>query len=183
MSDHQDIDRDKVRSRAAKLLALARRGVGGEKETAQRFLDRLLQKHGITLADLDDEHEQPQLAEFPFKDVRERQLLVQIICTVCGVERISTWRARGKVITAVTRAQRIEVYLSAAALLPAWRKTVERAWLAFIHTNDLSGKRKDDDEEQPPSKLSAEDLEAIMGMMSGMQKTPVRRAIEHRGAA
>ncbi len=40
MSDH-----DKLRTRRAKLLALATRGVDGERETAQRMLDAFDKKH------------------------------------------------------------------------------------------------------------------------------------------
>ncbi|HEY0108028.1 MAG TPA: hypothetical protein VGB67_00285 [Fibrella sp.] len=45
----------KVRELAEKLLALAKQGVGGEKENAEAALNRHLQKHGLTIADIEGE--------------------------------------------------------------------------------------------------------------------------------
>lgn len=40
---------ENVKARIRKLLALAERGVGGEKETANRMLNKMLDRHGMTL--------------------------------------------------------------------------------------------------------------------------------------
>jgi hypothetical protein len=45
---------DKVKSLVAKLLELSNRGIGGEAKNAERLLQNLLAKHGITLEDLDN---------------------------------------------------------------------------------------------------------------------------------
>nr|DAU15145.1 MAG TPA: Protein of unknown function (DUF2786) [Caudoviricetes sp.] len=48
--------KEKTIARIKKLQALAERGVGGEKETAQRMLDKMLKENGITtLKELENE--------------------------------------------------------------------------------------------------------------------------------
>ena len=42
------------KERLQKLRALALRGVGGEKETAQAILEQLLQKYTLSMDDLDE---------------------------------------------------------------------------------------------------------------------------------
>ena len=46
---------EKTKERLKKLQALAERGVGGEKETAQRKLEQLLKANSLTLDDLETE--------------------------------------------------------------------------------------------------------------------------------
>ena len=43
---------DKIHIKLIKLLALAERGVGGEKVNAQRMLEKLMKRHGIEMSDL-----------------------------------------------------------------------------------------------------------------------------------
>ncbi len=43
------------KERLKKLYALAMRGVGGEKETAQAILEKLLKKYAVSLDELDED--------------------------------------------------------------------------------------------------------------------------------
>lgn len=45
----------KIVDRLNKLLKLAEQGVGGEKTTAQKMLDKMLIKHGLSISDISDE--------------------------------------------------------------------------------------------------------------------------------
>lgn len=54
---------DKQRELLKKLQALAERGVGGEKETAERKLKQLIKKYGIEEAELSED----KIMEFEFK--------------------------------------------------------------------------------------------------------------------
>lgn len=54
---------DKQRELLKKLQALAERGVGGEKETAERKLKQLIKKNGIEEAELSED----KIMEFEFK--------------------------------------------------------------------------------------------------------------------
>lgn len=75
---------DKQRDLLKKLQALAERGVGGEKETAERKLKQLIEKYGIEEAELDEE----KLIEFEFKykSAWEQKLLRQLFFKLFGLE-------------------------------------------------------------------------------------------------
>lgn len=65
---------EKTIQRIKKLQALAERGVGGEKETAAKMLQRLLEKNGIsTLEEL--EKEEVEYFLFSYKGRHEIKLL------------------------------------------------------------------------------------------------------------
>ena len=78
-------DTEKIKAKLIKLFALARQGVGGEKENAKSVLDKLLTKHGLTLEDLDSEQAETIQCEFKFADALERKLLLQVIFTALNV--------------------------------------------------------------------------------------------------
>lgn len=68
--------------RLKKLYALAIRGVGGEKEQAQKLLEKLMQKYGVSLAELDEE----QIKDFDIEvhGEFERKLLRQVVYKITG---------------------------------------------------------------------------------------------------
>lgn len=59
-----------------KLKALAERGVGGEKETAQRKLQELMEKYEIDENDLSDDKKEKY--QFKYKNEFEKKLIKQI---------------------------------------------------------------------------------------------------------
>ena len=50
-------ERERLIDKLMKTKALAERGVGGERENAERILTAMLQKYGISLDDLESEEE------------------------------------------------------------------------------------------------------------------------------
>ena len=74
---------EKTIQRIKKLQALAERGVGGEKETAAKMLQRLLEKNGIsTLEEL--EKEEIEYFLFSYNGRHEIKLLKQCMYKVLG---------------------------------------------------------------------------------------------------
>lgn len=174
------MDQDRIRARLQKLLALAKRGEGGEKENAQRFLETLLKKHGLTLDDLDDEAAPKIEAEFKYRDALERKLLFQVISMVLDSANVRYRQVVGgrAIRIDITRAQAAEVSTFYEAYKPAMRKTMERAFLAFVQTNRIFGTASNEDADDRP-RMSKEELDALIAMMRGMRPTPVHRAIGH----
>lgn len=167
---------DQIRACALKLLALARRGVGGERENAQRFLEKLLSKHGLTLADLDDATETPTPHFFKYRGSTEKRLFVQLVCTVLGKNSFSRRRSGSNYVIEVTRAQAMEIELAFDVHRKALAKHLDRAFIAYIQTNRLTGVH-DPDEDAKPGTLSREDVEAIMAMMAAMRPTEVLKRL------
>ncbi len=72
---------EKTIQRVKKLLALAERGVGGEKDTAAKMLQRMLEKNGIQSLD-ELESEKYEYVLFPYNGKYEKKLLKQCIYKV-----------------------------------------------------------------------------------------------------
>ncbi len=84
----------KLERRLKKLLALAERGVGGEKENAQRMLDKLLELEGLTLDDICEDVKTD--VWFRYKPgPHNKQLLIQTLRSVIGSKRV-IWTSKYK---------------------------------------------------------------------------------------
>lgn len=107
---------DKLKARIEKLQALAERGVGGEKITAQKKLGELLEKNGIaSLEELQEDKEEYFL--FSYNGKAKEKLLRQCMYKVIGFERwrdCPIYRSKGtrqKIGIYCTLAEKIEIEL------------------------------------------------------------------------
>ena len=66
------------REKILKVLALARRGIDGEKRNAEKMLAKMLKKEGLTLEDLLSESEEKEYVKFSFRTSMEKKLLLQL---------------------------------------------------------------------------------------------------------
>ncbi|MFJ3259686.1 DUF2786 domain-containing protein [Pseudomonas sp. NPDC086581] len=167
---------EKVQAKLRKLLALAERGVGGERDTARRMLDKMLERHGLTIDDLCDE--QPSIRWFPMANTHERRLASQIMAKVCDTlsPGVYTHRHNRRTIgVEVTPAEAIEFELHYETLRKALAEHFEIAFSAFVQANRLfpSTPGKDD------SPLSEQDMKTIR-MAATIQPTPVRSRLAHK---
>lgn len=174
---------DKTKARMLKLLALARQGVGGEAANAERFLQKMLDKHGMTMADLEDRQQPVKRVNFKWSEPLHRRLLVAVICKVLNTTSFDHWkrpRERSSFRVELTATQHVEVDLMMAAYWPALQRQTELMLAAFSHKNNLFPDVESPEPAKPPSK---EDLDAIFAMMRGMRATPVHKAIGHGATA
>lgn len=107
---------EKTIQRIKKLQALAERGVGGEKDTAQKKLLSLLEKNGIhSLEELEQEAETYEYTLFSYSGRHEIKLLAQCMYKVMGASAdLTSYRTRGtrqKIGIYCTKAQKIEIEL------------------------------------------------------------------------
>lgn len=157
-------------------MALADGGVGGEKDNAQRMLDSLLKKHGLTLSDISDEVVETYW--FKYKGKLERRLLGQIISTVAnGAER---WTCRAKRETLgvdTTKHQMLEIGLMFGIYKKALNDDIEILFSAFVHTNKLfpPSDEKESLEQTPEERARTF---KVFQMMQGMDKVTMRKSIE-----
>lgn len=105
---------EKLIQRIKKLQALAERGVGGEKETAERMLQQLFKKNGINALE-ELESEEPEYTLFSYNGKHEKKLLRQCIYKVMTAAKEPTFYhskgTRQKVGIYCTKAQKIEIEL------------------------------------------------------------------------
>lgn len=172
------VNQDKIRTRAMKVLALARRGERGEKEAAQSMLDRLLEKYGMSMADLDDESESKQWVRLSYRGPFEKRVLVAVACKVLNVSALQVHRRKGaqNFEVELTRVQALEIELQWAIYRRELKKTLANSVAAFVHANSIYSNALPDANKQA-SPLSPEDVAAILAMAKGMKSVPIHKAI------
>lgn len=128
---------NKIKERIEKLKNLAERGVGGEKETAHKKLDKLLKENGITEDDLNEDSEQYYL--FSYTDVHTQKLLCQVITKVLGsnCKFYKTKKTRNKIGAYCTPAQKIEIDLDYEFYNRLFQEEVDILLTAFVDKQDI----------------------------------------------
>lgn len=170
-----------------KIKALADRGIGGEQESAQALLTRLMAQYGINEREL--EGERRETAFFAYSQETERRLLNQIIYMVTGSGGsgcVGSWsgRKRKKLGADVTAAERLEIDMNYSFFKEAMKKELEIFFSAFANKNRLfpsPDKVAERDDEDP----TEEDLvraEKVAAMMGGMERHTLRKQIEGSAA-
>lgn len=169
---------EKVKAKLLKLLALKNQGVGGEAANAAAALDRALQKHGLTMADLEDGHDVRRYAFTP-RNGFEKKLLIQIMAHVIPDWEGHCWKYNNsqKREFDLTPAQYAEASVMFDIYRKDLRKTLQHAYSAFIHANKIFPTRESepDPDEKP---MDMEEMEAIGSMMQGIQPSRIRKQLE-----
>lgn len=166
--------KDKLR----KILELVRQGEGGEKENAEKILDKLLKKHRLTRSDLDDAVKQKY--DFKYRTSMEKRLLLQIKLAVLGRKRElnSYWRVKGKTILVfeLTKAENITISLYYSHYKGLLKDELEIFHRAFINSNPMLFP---DDQSVDPQTLTdeevARDLRVLEMSKNIKAKTPLTR--------
>ena len=181
-------ERERLLEKLGKVKALADRGEGGEKESAERTLAALMKRYGITEEDLEDT--KATIHWIRYKTDWERRLLGQLAYMHLGTGHSFgcmgqyTGRSRKKVGIKCTAAQYIEIEADFAFYNEAMKEEMELFYSAFLQKNRLF----------PPPELAAEPTEAekeewedmermwkIHSMMNGMDRHTRHKALENRG--
>lgn len=178
----------RIKQRLLKILELARRGEGGERVNAQRMLDNLLKKHGLTIDELEREIDERTFYEFTYKGEFEKRLLNQ-----CVYAFVPKWDGRvfskpaNKNVCAyrLTKAEFVEVELYFSihreSLKVHMKRMAESAFNAYVQTNDLFCVNSESEDVLPKSNppMSSEEVQAIVGIMGAMRPTQVHKAISN----
>ena len=168
-------ERERLLEKLKKIKALAEKGFRGEQVNAAVLLSDLMEKHGITEADL--EGTQVSTYWIRYKTIYERKLIFQLSYMHLGSGHASgcvgaySGRKRKEVGIDCTPAQFIEIETDYQFYRKALEEELEVFYSAFIQKNDLF----------PPPNLSGDepdaepvDLNVVMKMAAMME------GIEHR---
>lgn len=130
----------KIKSRYEKLQALAERGVGGEKETARKKIEKLLADNNLSEEDLNEEKTHYYLFSYSGAPYR-RKLLFQVIYKVMGANTAyKVYHSKGtrnKAGIYCTPAQKLEIDLDYEFYSNQFDLEVEILMHAFISKNDI----------------------------------------------
>lgn len=169
-----------IHERLKKLRALAMQGVGGEQAQAQAMLDKLTQKYGVSMEDL--EEDKLDKYEFTFKNETEEKLLTQISYKVTN--RTDNFflhkdkrHNRYKEWIECTEAQKVEIDFLFEFYRELWEQECAAFLFAFIQKHRLYGERKEG--EGNSKEFSKEELTKMIAMMGVMQdKIPLHQLEE-----
>lgn len=171
----QAIDQ-KVQDKLRNLQALAERGVGGEKVNAQRMLEKLLARHGLTFEDLADERRETRWFPAPTKfDIR---LAAKILAKVCNTNDPGVYSSKSRlkqVGVDFTPAEAIEFELHYDTLRKALTEHFKDAFSAFVQANRLFSNLPSD---ESSSALTERDFR-IMSMAAATPATSISPRLEH----
>lgn len=158
---------ENVLRKIKKIKALAERGVGGEKSTAEQKLKKLLEENGIVSLD-ELEREQAEFELFSYNGKYEKKLLMQCMYKVLKDLDFKTYHRRGtkqKVGIYCTKAEKIEIQLEFDFYKNALHEEMDRLVRAFIQANKIFP----DNTPYDDSELTEEDIK-IMSMSSMIEK-------------
>lgn len=163
-----------------KIKALAEQGIGGEKENAQKLLESLMQKYGITDQDLDDE----KIDCFDFKLPKfynAEKLACQVIFSIVGHTKEKGLSKIGKAywITSTT-AEFLEFQAKFEFYSHHFKKDLETYYAAWIQANKIFPV-KNDSEKNTERKLAAEDLK-MLRLARQLDSHEFRKQIEAGGS-
>lgn len=162
-----------------KIQSLAERGIGGEKENANKLLNKLLDKYGVSIEELADE--KVECIEFKYKNHDEEILLKQIIFKVTNSCKTYIYRntvtgrkARGIIGADVTQAQKIEIEFLFDWYKNQLKKEHEIFLKAFIYKHEIYGVLDDDTDNK--NNMSVDELLKMKNLINGMEDaSPIRR--------
>jgi len=153
-----------------KIEALAKCGIGGERETAQRMLDALCKKHGITLDQIISQDKQGY--RFSVQNKLDATLLAHVVLHVCQTSQIANWK-RGRLrFYELTKAQAIDVEDCFNHFRRAWRKQLADMMAAFVNANHLFAPDGKNDPAKEPTPDARARAMRIMQLMQGMNAAP-----------
>lgn len=138
---------------AKKLKVLADRGTGGEKVNAEKLLNKLLKKHGLTIEDIEAEKVQPYY--FKASGIYAK-LLHQIIARVNY--NLKTYDVHlkyrkilpGNIFTECTTAEYLEIEEMFRVFKKLYKSENDIFYMAFLTANDLLA--------IPPKEKTTDDL-------------------------
>lgn len=166
-----------------KLMALAERGVGGEKETAQRKLEQLMKKYKIDEADLSEEKTED--FDFRYKNEFEKRLLRQLFYKIVPDYRSKAYIYRyGKGSKSTygincTKAEGLQIGIEYDFYRELWKEEQDFFFSCFIQKHKIFSMRKEDIE-GIDSETPIEELLRMRKLMDGMQDGTMETLIESK---
>lgn len=121
------------------IQALAEKGVGGEKENAARMLKHLLDKHSLTMDDLQQriKVEERVPHDFQYRNSAEKAILMQLYARLSGNNEVRYWKGRNYLTFALTESENERLREEYRIFRKAWKEEVQLLLNAFIQKHEL----------------------------------------------
>lgn len=168
--------RERLLEKLMKVKALAERGEGGERESAERTLASMMERYGISNDDLEDSRVSTHWIRY--KTTWEKKLLHQLAYMYLGEGHsfgcvgTYTGRSRKKVGIECTPAQYIEIEADFAFYSAVMEEEMGIFYSAFLQKNHLflpPELARKNTEEEDAENLDLERIAKIQAMMDGIE--------------
>lgn len=169
---------EKLKAKLEKLYALTKKGIGGEASNAKEILDKLLQKHNITIDMLTDEERTVYFFNYKTKD--EKEILFRIFAVLQGSYSLRYRDVINKKTVGfkLTKYEFIEFCIQKEALFESWRIFCKRAMFAFVFANNLYVQdTQEQDEKTDTKKNISKEARAIYDMVASVPTPNFKRNV------
>jgi hypothetical protein len=172
---------DPILRKLSKIQELVIRGERGEAMAAKELLQKMLDKHGISLADLERTQEKRK-REFSYVYSDEKSIIFQCIFYVLQKENLSYSSYRGKKVISLemTDLEYAQVNPVIDFHLKQYRKEKKRKMeilrKGYIHKHNLFGANSD----SGPSELTPEQIAEIINMMDSLEDISFHKQISEK---
>lgn len=166
----------RIHEKMRKLLALAERGVGGEKETAQRMLEKMMEKYKVSFEDL--EVETVSTYWWNYDNQFEKKILFQTYGKITDSSTIEYYKGDRKCGFELTPSQYIEMDMHYTILRRDLKKHIERAVTAFIYANELFSSKVSKSREYTDNELN--EIWEMLRMANSITPSKVNKSLPHK---
>ncbi len=173
---------NKIHNLLKKLQALAERGEGGEAENAKRMLYELMEKHGITLDDIQEE--QPKLQELSYGGM-EKVFVQQVLASegINNTRRYVRSYSKKKVILFDSTDTQFRFLESKVKFYwKLYKSERKKFYEAFVHANDLGRRLGEDEPEREYTREEIRHIMEIMRMAQGIRRESMYKALDYATA-
>ena len=169
---------------AKKLKALAEKGIGGEKTNAEKMLNDLLQKHNLSIEEIEGEKKQDFY--FNILDKNSWKLLYQIIKHVnfeircfgeIPKEKVEHHKLKGNYLIEATVCEYVEIEAKFDFYYRLYKEELDTFLSAFIEANDLGVDNPNLTVKEELSKEELLELYRIQAMASKIKKGEFRKQL------
>lgn len=159
----------KILDLAKKLKALSDRGVGGEKENAQQMLAELIEKHGISIDEIEEPERKQEVLDCKIK---QKEMMGQVAYMVLGSKArvYESTRNKNCLVVECTKAEYLEIEASFEFFWRAYEKELKLFYQAFIQKNRIFSGDVDGRELKDLTEQELKDLRRVMGMKDSIDK-------------
>ena len=176
-------NKEELLEKIAKIKALAERGVGGEKETAQRLLQRLMEENEITEEDISQDlvkiHEFLYEKNVPFTTKLLSQIVYSVIGDIDDQKGIYEYchKTKGRVAIKCTDAEFLEIVAKYEFYVYHLAADMRLLYNAFVSRNNLYPRPELTKPSTKPNRMTEDDLKAAYLAM-GLDKHEYLTQIE-----
>ena len=173
---------DKYINLAKKIYTLSKNGVGGEKSNAEKILNDFLEKHNISIEDLENE----ELGDYFFNlEKNDYELWNQIVSKVnrtikrygkFPIKAIKSLGFQGNYFITCTAAEYVEIESMYIHYKKLYKEELSVFFYAFCDANDLLVNANENDS-QELSEKEEEELIRAMKMARSIKKESFRRQL------